>query len=228
ETAAVRLLAGASAGGVATCACYPLDLVRTRLATQHVSQAGYYRGILHALTRIAGEEGVAGLYRGLGTSLCVQVPSLAMSYTIYGTLKEKAATVPVLRDAATGEATTAATLACGAASGVASSLVTYPLDVVRRRMQIAGGRAACHLVVAQPASLLRKAAFEQTSGIAPTSSVDGLHVHGHLRGPVEELRYIVAHEGARGLYRGLAPELLKVCPMICLTFGTYEMMREKL
>lgn len=48
---------------------YPLDLVRTRLAAQTGSGAGYYSGIGGALRRILAEEGAAGLYRGLGATL---------------------------------------------------------------------------------------------------------------------------------------------------------------
>ncbi len=29
-------------------------------------------------------------------------------------------------------------------------------------------------------------------------------------------------EGVRGMYRGIVPELLKVCPMVGITFCTYE------
>lgn len=49
---------------------YPLDLVRTRLAAQTTQR--YYTGIGHALRTIAAEEGLRGLYRGMGATL-VQV-----------------------------------------------------------------------------------------------------------------------------------------------------------
>ncbi len=46
---------------------YPLDLVRTRLSAQTKGQ--YYTGIAHALRTIARDEGLLGLYRGLGATL---------------------------------------------------------------------------------------------------------------------------------------------------------------
>ena len=64
---------------------YPLDLVRTRLSAQTKSQ--YYTGIAHALRTIAREEGMFGLYRGLGATLLQVTPSLAINYTAYGTLR---------------------------------------------------------------------------------------------------------------------------------------------
>jgi hypothetical protein len=46
---------------------YPLDLVRTRLAAQ--TQGQYYHGILPTLRTIVADEGLIGLYRGLGATL---------------------------------------------------------------------------------------------------------------------------------------------------------------
>ena len=64
---------------------YPLDLVRTRLSAQTKSQ--YYTGIAHALRTITRDEGMLGLYRGLGATLLQVTPSLAINYTAYGTLR---------------------------------------------------------------------------------------------------------------------------------------------
>lgn len=66
---------------------YPLDLVRTRFAAQTTKR--YYLGINHALQTIVQEEGLRGLYRGLGATLCQVAPSLAINYTAYGTLRSK-------------------------------------------------------------------------------------------------------------------------------------------
>ncbi len=49
---------------------YPLDLLRTRMAAE--TSGTDYRRLLPALRRIAGEQGVRGLYKGLGATL-VQV-----------------------------------------------------------------------------------------------------------------------------------------------------------
>ena len=64
---------------------YPLDLVRTRLAAQTTSR--YYKGIWHALSTIVKDEGVLGLYRGLGATLTQVAPSLAINYCAYETLR---------------------------------------------------------------------------------------------------------------------------------------------
>jgi hypothetical protein len=62
-----RLVAGGTAGMTACTLAYPLDLVRTRLAAQTTMR--YYTGINHALRTIVRDEGMVGLYRGLGATL---------------------------------------------------------------------------------------------------------------------------------------------------------------
>lgn len=64
---------------------YPLDLVRTRLAAQ--TSSTYYHGIAGTASTIIRDEGVAGLYRGLGPTLLQVAPSLAINYCAYETLR---------------------------------------------------------------------------------------------------------------------------------------------
>eukprot|EP00613_Pedinella_sp_CCMP2098_P083577 CAMPEP_0171994010 /NCGR_PEP_ID=MMETSP0993-20121228/278739_1 /TAXON_ID=483369 /ORGANISM="non described non described, Strain CCMP2098" /LENGTH=460 /DNA_ID=CAMNT_0012647079 /DNA_START=84 /DNA_END=1466 /DNA_ORIENTATION=+ len=110
----IRFVCGALAGGVATTACYPLDLVRTRLTTQVVGVDPKYKGMVHALGKIAAEEGAAGLYKGLAITLVVQTPNLAISYSTYGYLKEKACAYFLQRQAAESSADCSAESSRGA------------------------------------------------------------------------------------------------------------------
>ncbi|XP_015690275.2 mitochondrial substrate carrier family protein B-like [Oryza brachyantha] len=131
----VRLIGGGLSGITAASMTYPLDLVRTRLAAQ--TNTAYYRGISHALYTICRDEGVKGLYKGLGATLLGVGPSIAISFCVYETLRshwqiERPYDSPVM-----------ISLACGSLSGIASSTITFPLDLVRRRKQLEGaaGRA---------------------------------------------------------------------------------------
>jgi solute carrier family 25 phosphate transporter 23/24/25/41 len=65
----VHFVSGGLAGITAATATYPLDLVRTRLAAQR--NAIYYQGIEHTFRTICREEGILGLYKGLGATLLV-------------------------------------------------------------------------------------------------------------------------------------------------------------
>ncbi|WOL14974.1 mitochondrial substrate carrier family protein B-like isoform X1 [Canna indica] len=131
----VRLLGGGLAGLTAATMTYPLDLVRTRLSAQ--TNTMYYRGISHALCTICRDEGIRGLYKGLGATLLGVGPSLAINFCAYETLRshwqvERPCDSPVL-----------VSLASGSLAGIVSSTVTFPLDLVRRRKQLEGaaGRA---------------------------------------------------------------------------------------
>ncbi|KAK9920571.1 hypothetical protein M0R45_029124 [Rubus argutus] len=119
----------------AASATYPLDLVRTRLAAQR--NALYYRGIGHAFHTICREEGFLGLYKGLGATLLGVGPSIAISFSVYEALRS------FWQSQRPNDSTVMVSLACGSLSGIASSTATFPLDLVRRRMQLegAGGRA---------------------------------------------------------------------------------------
>ncbi|XP_052207945.1 uncharacterized protein LOC127811806 isoform X1 [Diospyros lotus] len=131
----VKLVGGGLAGITAASMSYPLDLVRTRLAAQ--TNVVYYRGICHALCTISREEGIFGLYKGLGATLLGVGPNLAISFSVYDTLRS------YWQLQRPDDSTVLVSLASGSLSGIASSTVTFPLDLVRRRMQLegAGGRA---------------------------------------------------------------------------------------
>lgn len=196
-----RLIAGAVAGTTACVACYPLDLVRTRLTTQLDGREAY-RGITDAVAKIVRHEGASGLYCGLGPTLMVAVPNFSISYVVYGSLKEYALEDELfynLRkvDARTGERDKlgfALTLSCGAVSGTMSTLLTFPFDTVRRRMQIQGQHYAPEL---------------RTTGMRMIRSMYG-------------------KDGMKGFYRGIKPEILKVVPMVGTMFTVYEYLKDEL
>ncbi|XP_047172456.1 mitochondrial substrate carrier family protein B-like [Vigna umbellata] len=131
----VHFVSGGLSGITSATATYPLDLVRTRLAAQRSSI--YYRGISHAFNTICREEGFLGLYKGLGATLLGVGPNIAISFSVYEGLRS------FWQSRRPDDSTVMVSLACGSLSGVASSTATFPLDLVRRRMQLegAGGRA---------------------------------------------------------------------------------------
>lgn len=195
-----RLFAGAAAGTTACVACYPLDLVRTRLTTQLESKENY-RGISDAFVKIVRNEGFLGLYAGLAPTLMVAVPNFSISWMVYGSLKEYALEDELfynLRkvDANTGEEKLGfqLTLMCGALSGTLSTMVTFPFDTVRRRMQIQGQHFALD---------------ERVSS-------------------TQMIRSLLKKDGIKGFYRGITPEVMKVIPMVGTMFTVYEYLKDKL
>lgn len=196
ETPALhKFISGALAGTCACLACYPLDLVRTRLTTE-LEGFEHYRGITDCFRKIYRAEGLRGFYAGVWPTLFVAIPNFGVSYTVYGTLKEHLLDDDLfynLRkiDADSGENQLGMllTLACGASSGILATLITFPMDTIRRRMQVQ------NLHVTDPK--LRLTSRQQFSKL-------------------------FFDEGLTALYRGLTPELLKVVPMVGTMFVVYE------
>ncbi|KAG8376957.1 hypothetical protein BUALT_Bualt09G0118100 [Buddleja alternifolia] len=131
----VHFVGGGLAGITAASATYPLDLVRTRLAAQR--NAIYYQGMGHAFQTICRDEGFLGLYKGMGATLLGVGPSIAISFSVYESLRS------YWHSQRPNDSAVLVSLTCGSLSGIASSTATFPLDLVRRRMQLegAGGRA---------------------------------------------------------------------------------------
>ncbi|KVH88134.1 Mitochondrial carrier domain-containing protein [Cynara cardunculus var. scolymus] len=157
----VDLLAGSAAGGTAVLCTYPLDLARTKLAYQVVdakSSLGNdsksiiaqprYSGIRNVLVSVYREGGMRGLYRGVGMfpfafylllwtvdrgivvgpTLIGILPYAGLKFYIYEELKRH-----VSEDQ---QRSIMMRLSCGALAGLFGQTFTYPLDVVRRQMQV--------------------------------------------------------------------------------------------
>uniref|UniRef100_A0A672HKI6 Mitochondrial coenzyme A transporter SLC25A42 n=1 Tax=Salarias fasciatus TaxID=181472 RepID=A0A672HKI6_SALFA len=125
-----RLLAGSMAGTTAAMLTYPLDMVRARMA---VTPKEMYSNILHVFVRISREEGLKTLYRGFTPTILGVVPYAGLSFFTYETLKKLHA-----EQSGRPQPYSYERLAFGACAGLIGQSASYPLDVVRRRMQTAG------------------------------------------------------------------------------------------
>ncbi|KAG9304532.1 hypothetical protein G9A89_020096, partial [Geosiphon pyriformis] len=133
-----RLTAGALAGITSVSCTYPLDIVRTRLSVQSASL-----GCVGSQNKLPGiwmtmkiiyktEGGIRALYRGLSPTLMGVAPYVALNFHSYEVLRkyftpENKTSPPVAQK-----------LLCGALAGTFAQTMTYPLDVLRRRMQVTG------------------------------------------------------------------------------------------
>lgn len=136
-----KLLSGSCAGATAVAITYPLDIIRARLAFQ-VAQR--YAGILHAATSIFKEEGVRGLYRGFLPTLCGMIPYAGFSFYCFEMLKlfsvkyiPELTCTPSSINTGGLALSIPAKLVCGGLAGAVAQSISYPMDVTRRRMQLA-------------------------------------------------------------------------------------------
>ncbi|XVF80195.1 hypothetical protein PTKIN_Ptkin15bG0051600 [Pterospermum kingtungense] len=196
----LRLGAGACAGIIAMSATYPMDMVRGRLTVQTESSPYQYRGMFHALSTVLRQEGPRALYKGWLPSVIGVVPYVGLNFAVYESLKDwliKTNQFGLAEDSELGVMTR---LACGAAAGTVGQTVAYPLDVIRRRMQMVGWKDAASVVTGDGRN---KAPLEYT-------------------GMIDAFRKTVRHEGFGALYKGLVPNSVKVVPSIAIAFVTYE------
>merc|ERR1711865_1172529 len=91
-----------------------------------------FDGFVDCIRKTVRTERLAGLYKGLGPSLFSIAPYLGIGFTMYDELKLKLAADDSL------EPTLAARLLAGSGSGVIAQSITYPIDPIRRRMQMDG------------------------------------------------------------------------------------------
>ncbi|KAF8107128.1 hypothetical protein N665_0126s0046 [Sinapis alba] len=205
-TPLLRLGAGATAGIIAMSATYPMDMVRGRLTVQTANSPYQYRGIAHALSTVLREEGPRALYRGWLPSVIGVVPYVGLNFAVYESLKDWLVKDNPFGLVENNELTIITRLSCGAIAGTVGQTIAYPLDVIRRRMQMIGWKDASSVVTGEGRS---KGALE-------------------YNGMVDAFRKTVRHEGFGALYKGLVPNSVKVVPSIAIAFVTYEMVKDVL
>lgn len=222
----VRFLCGAASGGVACISCYPLDIVRTRLIvgsnpapTAGVGRVRVASRILDLMTEIVHREGFRGLYRGLGATLAVTMPTMGISFTVYGQVKGALLDHGgIFVNESTGHLSAWGALLSGSVSGVASACVTFPGDVIRKRMQVMGAVLPVLPAPSAPVRSLESGKAGLHTSNRPSAML-GMYCHA---------KDIMKRDGIRGFYRGLLPEVLKVCPTVAIMFCTFEAVRDKL
>ena len=184
-SSASAFASGALAGATATAATYPLDLLRTRFAAQANNRV--YATFVGSFLHIAREEGARGFFQGLGAGLGQIIPYMGAFFSVYEGLR------PVMADMqlpfGSGDA------AAGIMASTIAKTSVFPLDLIRKRLQVQG-----------PA----RARF--AGGVVPE----------YGRGVWKTGRAIISKEGWLGLYRGLSVSLVKAAPASAVTMWTYE------
>lgn len=191
STAPIRLnssvesfISGAAAGAFATSVTYPLDLLRTRFAAQGPDKI--YSGLLGAMRDIAQHEGNRGFFRGLTAANGQIIPYMGLFFSSYELFHQAigGATLPF----SSGDAI------AGVLASVFSKTAVFPLDLVRKRLQVQGPTREKYIHTNIP----------------------------EYRGVFRSLVQINRKEGFRGMYRGLTVSLMKTAPASAITMYVYE------
>ena len=193
----LHLLSAAEAGSIVAVLTNPVWVVKTRLQLQAPGHGARtpYLGFSDAFKSILREEGLRGLYKGLGPGL-ILVSHGALQFMAYeegrkflvSRRTKLAAGQPDV--VASGEQliTSQDFAILGASSKLFAVLATYPYQVVRSRLQ-------------------------------QRPSEDGVS---RYLNTWDTFKATMRYEGVRGLYKGIIPNLLRVVPSSSLTFLVYE------
>jgi len=135
-TGLVHTSCGSLSGVTATAIAHPVDVLRTRFAVQR--EPKFYTSVRGAAAHMYRNEGWQCFYRGLLPSLMQTAPYSGLqfgSYSIFTYLWKR-----MFEEGPVGH------MVCGASAGLTSKFIVYPMDVVKKRLQVQGFNSAfCEL-----------------------------------------------------------------------------------
>jgi len=186
-----------------------------------------YTGVLQAFRHIYLKDGIKGYYRGMSPALIQVIPYMGIMFGSYDTLKQLASWLKTRAANDTSSSSNPSSqkslshvllgledMLCGALSGVISKTGVYPLDMVRKRLQIQGSdqqKANASILSSQPGG--------SGSGVVRVASTAVEAMPTTVR---KTMVHIVRQEGYLALYKGLLPGVLKAAPASAVTFLVFS------
>ncbi|CAG59426.1 uncharacterized protein GVI51_G03003 [Nakaseomyces glabratus] len=195
-------LVGSLAGMTSSLASYPFDVLRTRFAANSQGQLIKLRDEIMA---IWSHEGLMGFFSGCGSSMINIGLNTAIMFGVYESIKiftEERSKLSDRRDPFT-----LLNELAGPISGFTSKLATFPLDTVRRRIQI------------------RNSPNEERHDREFTKDIYKSYKNRRFLGVGISM---VQQEGPLSLYRGVTMSLIKSVPSTAISLWSYELFMNKL
>lgn len=211
-------LSGAVGGftsGIVTC---PLDVIKTKLQAQggfmpidkgrYVGHHRVYSGLVGTAKVIWKEEGLRGMYRGLGPIILGYLPTWAVWFTVYNKSKV------FMAENNLGKNQFFINFWSSIIAGASSTIVTNPIWVIKTR-----------LMSQSATGYNRQMSMFPRSGNTPTSrpTIDSPW---HYRSTLDAARKMYSSEGVLSFYSGLTPALLGLTH-VAVQFPAYEFLRKK-
>lgn len=216
----IHMFCGSLAGTAGIIAAHPFDTVRTRLVGQ--GEPKLYTGQVDAIRSIFKYEGVRGFYRGLLPNIALVGPQAGATFVSYELFKRAwtvifdpsnssataGSSISSSASSSTSKSSSIGTkpstgiicnLAAGAFSGIFSKSLIYPLDSIKKRLQVQG--------------------FEEARNKFGSTRV--------YRGVIDCTLKIIREETVFGLYKGFLPSIYKAAVVTALNFAFYEYFVDK-
>lgn len=131
-------LSGSTAGLVQSIVCCPMELVKTQMQVQGIGKKSVkrtmkYKTSLDALIQIYRHEGIRGCYRGMLATVIRDTPAFGTYFMTYEVLTNTV--LEINKEGNYQASDIMKMLLSGGISGMASWMITYPVDVVKSRIQ---------------------------------------------------------------------------------------------
>ncbi|XP_034035374.1 calcium-binding mitochondrial carrier protein SCaMC-1 [Thalassophryne amazonica] len=124
-----RFIAGSLAGATSQTAIYPMEVLKTRLTLR---KTGQYSGMYDCAKKILKNEGVKAFYKGYIPNILGIIPYAGIDLAIYESIKNLWLSRYAKDTANPG---ILVLLGCGTISSTCGQLASYPLALIRTRMQ---------------------------------------------------------------------------------------------
>ncbi|XP_051889088.1 mitochondrial thiamine pyrophosphate carrier [Pristis pectinata] len=182
----VHFVCGGLAACSATVTVQPIDTLRTRFVAQ--GEPKVYRNLWHAVGTMYRREGPLSFYRGLTPTMMAVFPYAGFQFAFYNIFHR----ISKWANISSGNVQN---LVCGGCAGIISKTLTYPLDLLKKRLQVNGFQEA-------------RASFGQVQT---------------YNGFLDCVFQVAQGEGLRGFYKGLSPSMVKAAFSTGLVFFWYEL-----
>jgi solute carrier family 25 (mitochondrial folate transporter), member 32 len=175
----INAFSGALSGVLTAAFVCPLDVLKTRMQVQDLARPKYI-GIAGGLATLVREEGLRAAYRGLQPTVLALLPTWALYFFVYETIKNK------VKGSAAGAklSPTLQYIMASVGAGACNVVVTNPLWVIKTRLQ----------TQAMPVE------YRMLSHSNPTN----------YKGTLDAFRTMLRKEGVRGLYAGMVPSIIGI------------------
>ncbi|KAJ3002692.1 hypothetical protein HKX48_002150, partial [Thoreauomyces humboldtii] len=207
----------------------PLWVIRTRMMVQ-TKAAGestrwHYRSTYDAFRTIIKEEGIGALYKGLTPSL-LGITHVAVQFPLYEHLKIMMRGLEHRKGRYAEDLSAASILLASAGSKMIASIVTYPHEVLRTRLQTQSARRPETFLPVKHCEGPDCPPETKTPGLSSSSASEPAGPK--YRGLVHAVKVIWTEESWRAFYRGLGTNLIRTVPASALSLWMYEVLVQKL
>ncbi|KAI9106098.1 mitochondrial carrier domain-containing protein [Phlyctochytrium arcticum] len=197
----------------------PLWVVRTRTMMQTGKPkpgTHHYSSTLDALQKIVKNEGFRALYKGFTPSL-LGISHVAVQFPLYEQLKRMMHQYELKAGRSEADLTATSILLASAGSKMIASVITYPHEVLRTRLQTQSTQR--HITHIPDKICVGPNCPPDTQPPPKQPKYSGL---------VQATQVIMKEEGWRALYRGLGTNLIRTVPASALSLWAYEVLVQKL